>query len=79
MRSMSAQPCRPSQSSPSSTSRSSSSPKFRYMGQAETAPLPLAVRLSHIQTTTPRWARSWWKRYVVPPQAFLTTGEWGPP
>ena len=67
-----------SQASPSSMSWSSVTPIRLYPFHADTAPLPLAVRLSQTHTSTPFWAMSWRNRCAVSPQAFLTRGACGP-
>ena len=64
MREPSTYGCDVSHFRPSSRSRSSPSPMRLYDVQADSAPLPLALRLSQIQTMTPCCARNWWNRYV---------------
>src|SRR6266542_5350575 len=70
--------CRFSHVMPSSRSRSSSSPKLPYTGHCASAPFPLALRLSSMQTATPCCASIWWNKYVDPPHSFLTTEAVGP-
>src|ERR1043165_1136521 len=70
--------CDVSHFSPSSRSRNSSSPKFLYTGHADSAPLPLPVRLSRTQTMIPCWARYWCQRYVAPNHWLRTCCACGP-